>query len=279
VDQIECAPSAVVFRARCWPAGAACPGCGTWSSRVHGSYVRQVRDLPLGGRPVLIHLAMRRFLCQNPACAKVTFAGQAGGLIARYQRWSVPLAAAGSTRSPPGGAPRRWPPCANSSTRPDAPIPAPASPCATRSSPRPVALSRWPLWLGALRVLRPPPGRCGRDRRGQPGTALRPPPAHRGRRPGGRRSAARAGPGSVRTLPGRASRISSQNASKRAGLRVAKGQACPVSWGHDRRVAASRGDASGPWALARDRPESSPCLACPAWLVARHAPRATGGPG
>jgi len=41
---------------------------------------------------VLIHLAMRRFFCTNPACKKVTFAGQAGGLTARYQRWSVPLA-------------------------------------------------------------------------------------------------------------------------------------------------------------------------------------------
>src|SRR5215468_1447930 len=57
-----------------------------------GSDVRQVRDLPLGGRPVLIHLAMRRFLCINADCTKVTFAGQADGLTARYQRWSVPLA-------------------------------------------------------------------------------------------------------------------------------------------------------------------------------------------
>ena len=46
----------------------------------------------LGGRPVLIRLGMRRFLCQNAACKKVTFAGQADGLTARYQRWSVPLA-------------------------------------------------------------------------------------------------------------------------------------------------------------------------------------------
>jgi transposase len=51
-----------------------------------------VRDLPLGGRPVLIRLAMRRFVCMNVACKKVTFAGQADGLTARYQRWSVPLA-------------------------------------------------------------------------------------------------------------------------------------------------------------------------------------------
>jgi transposase len=92
VEKIDCTASAVVIRACCWPAEAACPACGTWSSRVHGSYVRQVRDLPLGGRPVLIHLAMRRFVCLNVACKKVTFAGQADGLTARYQRWSVPLA-------------------------------------------------------------------------------------------------------------------------------------------------------------------------------------------
>jgi transposase len=92
VDTIESAPSGVLFTARYWPAQAACPACGTSSSRVHSSYVRQVRDLPVGGRPVLIQLAMRRFLCTNAACAKVTFAGQADGLTVRYQRWSVPLA-------------------------------------------------------------------------------------------------------------------------------------------------------------------------------------------
>jgi transposase len=91
-DEIECTPLAVVFRARCWPVDAACPACGTWSSRVHSSYVRQVRDLPLGGRPVLIHLAMRWFRCTNAVCKQVTFAGQADGLTTRYQRWSVPLA-------------------------------------------------------------------------------------------------------------------------------------------------------------------------------------------
>ena len=51
-----------------------------------------MHDIPVGGQPVLIHLAMRRFLCTNPACRRVTFAGQADGLTARYQRRSVPLA-------------------------------------------------------------------------------------------------------------------------------------------------------------------------------------------
>jgi zinc-finger of transposase IS204/IS1001/IS1096/IS1165/Transposase len=92
VEEIDCTPSAVVIWARWWPLRAACPACGTWSSRVHSGYARRLRDLPVGGRPVLIHLAMRRFLCPNPAWEKVTFAGQAEGLTVRYQRWSVPLA-------------------------------------------------------------------------------------------------------------------------------------------------------------------------------------------
>jgi transposase len=47
------------------------------------AYVRRVDDLPLGRRPVLILLAVRRFLCTNAACKKLTFAGQADGLTVR----------------------------------------------------------------------------------------------------------------------------------------------------------------------------------------------------
>jgi transposase len=58
---------------------------------VHSGYVRQVQDGPLGGRPVLIRLAVRRFFCGNPACPLRTFAEQAEGLTARYRRRSLPL--------------------------------------------------------------------------------------------------------------------------------------------------------------------------------------------
>lgn len=43
---------------------------------------------PSGGRPVLIHLTVRRYLCANAACESATFGGQADRLTARYQRWS-----------------------------------------------------------------------------------------------------------------------------------------------------------------------------------------------
>ncbi|MFI5580599.1 transposase family protein [Streptomyces sp. NPDC051822] len=42
---------------------AACPGCGCWSSRIHGSYLRFPRDLPTLGKLVVMSLRVRRFLC------------------------------------------------------------------------------------------------------------------------------------------------------------------------------------------------------------------------
>jgi transposase len=50
-----------------------------------------VADGPAGGRPVVIRLAVRRFLCRNRACQTVTFAEQVDGLTGRYLRRSLPL--------------------------------------------------------------------------------------------------------------------------------------------------------------------------------------------
>ncbi len=91
IEQIEPAGAGVVIEARSAAAGAACPACGAWSSRVHSGYVRQLADGPAGGRAVLIRLAVRRLLCGNPACPAVTFAERVEGLSARYKRRSLPL--------------------------------------------------------------------------------------------------------------------------------------------------------------------------------------------
>ena len=91
VEQVQPAGAGVVMQARSRAAGAGCPACGAWSSRVHSGYVRTVADGPAGGRPVVIRLAVRRFLCRNPACKTVTFAEQVDGLTGRYLRRSLPL--------------------------------------------------------------------------------------------------------------------------------------------------------------------------------------------
>ena len=91
VEQVGPGGEGVVMQARSRAAEAACPACGVWSSRVHSGYVRTVADGPAGGRPVVIRLAVRRFLCHNAACRSVTFAEQVDGLTGRYLRRSLPL--------------------------------------------------------------------------------------------------------------------------------------------------------------------------------------------
>lgn len=79
---------------RCRTVGALCPGCGVWSSRVHGSYLRFPADLPSAGRNVVLRLHVRRFVCADPSCERRTFAEQIPGLTRRYSRWTERLRSA-----------------------------------------------------------------------------------------------------------------------------------------------------------------------------------------
>ncbi|MGX4694951.1 ISL3 family transposase [Streptomyces sp. JNUCC 63] len=84
---------------QCTANGAACPGCGTWSRRVHGSYLRFPADVPAAGRSVVLRLQVRRFTCQNSSCPRRTFVEQIPGLTRRHgqrtERQRSTLAAVG----------------------------------------------------------------------------------------------------------------------------------------------------------------------------------------
>ncbi|WP_245727788.1 ISL3 family transposase [Streptomyces vietnamensis] len=73
----------VRVEARLTTLGAACPSCGAWSERVHGSYLRYPSDLPSCGRPVVVSLRVRRFICGQASCPRRTFVEQAQGLTRR----------------------------------------------------------------------------------------------------------------------------------------------------------------------------------------------------
>ncbi|MEU6230653.1 transposase family protein [Streptomyces sp. NPDC047042] len=81
----------VTVRARTGAEHAACPACGTLSSRVHSRYVRQLADSAVGGRRVLIELQVSRFRCGERACPQATFAEQVAGLTFRHGRRSTGL--------------------------------------------------------------------------------------------------------------------------------------------------------------------------------------------
>ncbi|MFJ8828379.1 ISL3 family transposase [Streptomyces sp. NPDC102467] len=68
-----------------------CPGCGASSSRVHSWYQRHLADTAIGGRPVVIDLAVRRLFCDAADCPRRTFVEQVEGLTIRYGRRTIPL--------------------------------------------------------------------------------------------------------------------------------------------------------------------------------------------
>ncbi|MER6151578.1 ISL3 family transposase [Streptomyces hirsutus] len=85
--------------AQCAAVGAACPGCGTWSTWVRSSYLQFPADVPSSGRSVVLQLRVRRFRCRNTRCPRQTFVEQIPGLTRRYghrtERLRSTLAAVG----------------------------------------------------------------------------------------------------------------------------------------------------------------------------------------
>ncbi|MBB4717801.1 transposase [Streptomyces luteogriseus] len=71
--------------------GSDCPDCGSWSSRVHSSYLRFPADVPTAGRRVIVCLHVRRFFCPNASCGRLTFVEQVLGLTRRHSRRSERL--------------------------------------------------------------------------------------------------------------------------------------------------------------------------------------------
>jgi len=53
---------------------ASCPDCQHCATRIHSRYLRAPRDLPVSTQPVQLRLLVRRFFCDQPTCARRTFA-------------------------------------------------------------------------------------------------------------------------------------------------------------------------------------------------------------
>jgi SAM-dependent methyltransferase len=80
VESVDVADAVVRVEARSTARRAVCPGCGCWSSRIHGSYLRFPRDLPTSGKLVVMSFRVRRFVCAEGSCPRKTFAEQVPGL-------------------------------------------------------------------------------------------------------------------------------------------------------------------------------------------------------
>lgn len=65
---------------------AACPLCGTSSSRIHSRYTRTLRDLPWQGTRVRLRLCSRRFFCPRQDCSRSIFTERLPSVTQRYSR-------------------------------------------------------------------------------------------------------------------------------------------------------------------------------------------------
>jgi transposase len=71
---------------------ALCPTCLSDSTRIHSYYQRSVADLPWACLRVHLHIHVRRFLCANAACPRLTFAEPLPEVVARSARRTTRLA-------------------------------------------------------------------------------------------------------------------------------------------------------------------------------------------
>src|SRR5262245_50398577 len=85
-------PTGILAVVRACATSTPCPVCGALSQRVHSRYIRQVADLPWLEVAVRLHLQVRRFFCDRPACPRAIFTERLPGTVAPYARRTLRLA-------------------------------------------------------------------------------------------------------------------------------------------------------------------------------------------
>lgn len=65
---------------------ASCISCERPTNRVHSRYIRVLRDVALASRPVVLHVQVRRFRCENAECSRRIFSEPIVEVALRFQR-------------------------------------------------------------------------------------------------------------------------------------------------------------------------------------------------
>jgi transposase len=91
IDDVLDQDDMIVVRARTAGGPVPCPGCGGLTGHVHGYFVRTLADVPADGRPVVVHVRVRRLRCPELGCPVQTFREQVPGVLDRYQRRTARL--------------------------------------------------------------------------------------------------------------------------------------------------------------------------------------------
>ena len=68
-----------------------CPLCGTAATRIHSRYQRTVQDLSVQNVQVLLHLRVRKFYCDQPACPRRIFTERLPQVTSPHGRFTFSL--------------------------------------------------------------------------------------------------------------------------------------------------------------------------------------------
>lgn len=63
----------VVFRISSIRTELVCPDCGEKSRKVHSTYEREIQDLPMQNKKVILLVKTRKIFCTNRSCKRKTF--------------------------------------------------------------------------------------------------------------------------------------------------------------------------------------------------------------
>lgn len=91
VDGVQMQETTLIFAAHMIGISASCPRCATAPTRVHSTYTRTPRDVPVCGQPLRVRLRVRRFFCDVPNCPQRTFAERLPELLPRYAQRTARL--------------------------------------------------------------------------------------------------------------------------------------------------------------------------------------------
>jgi transposase len=88
IDQVEQTATQLSVTVVSTRTEAVCPGCGHSSEHIHSQYQRTVRDVPSGGRQVILRLCVRKFFCLSLCCPRKVFAERLPDLVQPWGRCS-----------------------------------------------------------------------------------------------------------------------------------------------------------------------------------------------
>ena len=74
LDNFRIKDNVVIFEISSTLERVECPYCGQASSRIHSYYQREIQDLPMQNKKVVLLVKTRKIFCMNNACNKRTFA-------------------------------------------------------------------------------------------------------------------------------------------------------------------------------------------------------------